>query len=85
MLRSASDSPQPCPHPTEANRNLGYVQGMSILCAPFIYVMPEVDAFFCFRRLLLRHCPNYVYPMLEGVHAGASVGSSGPSRTAPWD
>ncbi|KAJ4459629.1 putative bub2 protein [Paratrimastix pyriformis] len=60
-------------HSVETNKNLGYVQGMSVLAAPFIYVMPEVDAFFCFRRMLLRHCPNYVYPMLEGVHAGVAL------------
>eukprot|EP00771_Trimastix_marina_P000481 gnl/Trimastix_PCT/1501.p1 GENE.gnl/Trimastix_PCT/1501~~gnl/Trimastix_PCT/1501.p1 ORF type:complete len:335 (+),score=76.56 gnl/Trimastix_PCT/1501:74-1006(+) len=55
------------------NPNLKYVQGMNVMCAPFLYVMPEVDAFFCFRRLLIRHCPNYVYPMLEGAHAGVSL------------
>ncbi|CAM9715242.1 unnamed protein product, partial [Phaeothamnion confervicola] len=35
----------------------GYVQGMTILCAPLLFVMPEVDAFFCFHALLTRHIP----------------------------
>lgn len=50
-----------------------YVQGMTFLLAPFLYVMPEVDAFYCYRRLLLYHMPNYVLTNLQGVHLGAQL------------
>lgn len=35
-----------------------YVQGMTVLCAPLLFVMPEVDAFYCFNRLLNEHMPR---------------------------
>lgn len=35
-----------------------YVQGMMVLCAPLLFVMPEVDAFFCFNSLLNQHMPR---------------------------
>mmetsp|Transcript_8696 Transcript_8696/g.14752 ORF Transcript_8696/g.14752 Transcript_8696/m.14752 type:complete len:631 (+) Transcript_8696:138-2030(+) len=54
--------------------NVGYVQGMNVLLAPFLYVMPsELDAFACFTALLAKHCPRYVLANLEGVHAGCSL------------
>ena len=28
-----------------------YVQGMNALCGPFLYIMPELDAFYCFEAL----------------------------------
>lgn len=37
-----------------------YAQSMSLLAAPFLYVMPEPDAFHCFRALLTQHVPQYV-------------------------
>eukprot|EP00768_Dysnectes_brevis_P005992 gnl/Dysnectes_brevis/4557_a6175_472.p1 GENE.gnl/Dysnectes_brevis/4557_a6175_472~~gnl/Dysnectes_brevis/4557_a6175_472.p1 ORF type:complete len:366 (+),score=103.51 gnl/Dysnectes_brevis/4557_a6175_472:42-1100(+) len=50
-----------------------YVQGMNVLVAPLLYVMPEPDAFACFRRLCRSVCPTYLLPGLLGVHAGAAV------------
>lgn len=50
-----------------------YVQGMNVLAAPFLYTMPEVDAFFAFRRLLQHHCPRYVKPNLEGAVDGTRL------------
>lgn len=35
-----------------------YVQGMTVLCAPLLFVMPEVDAFYCFNSLLNQHMPR---------------------------
>lgn len=35
-----------------------YVQGMMVLCAPLLFVMPEVDAFYCFNSLLNQHMPR---------------------------
>jgi len=37
-----------------------YAQSMSLLAAPFLYVMPEPDAFHCFRILLQQKVPLYV-------------------------
>ncbi|KZP00893.1 rab domain-containing cell division control protein [Calocera viscosa TUFC12733] len=48
-----------------------YVQGMNVLAAPFLYVLPsELEAFACFSRFIERSCPLYVTPTLEGVHRG---------------
>jgi cell cycle arrest protein BUB2 len=53
---------------------VGYVQGMNVLLAPLLYVMPtELDAFACFTALLAKHCPRYILANLEGVHAGCSL------------
>ena len=51
-----------------------YVQGMNVLAAPFLYIMPtEVEAFYSFARFIERSCPLYVQPTLEGVHRGLKV------------
>lgn len=42
------------------NRPGVYAQSMSLLAAPFLYVMPEPDAFHCFRAFLTHHVPQYV-------------------------
>ncbi|EJU01113.1 rab domain-containing cell division control protein [Dacryopinax primogenitus] len=48
-----------------------YVQGMNVLAAPFLYVLPsELEAFACFRKFIALSCPLYVTPTLEGVHRG---------------
>lgn len=43
---------------------------MNILCAPLLYVMPEADAYFTFRQLVMKHCPHYMAPRLQGVESG---------------
>ena len=54
--------------------NVGYVQGMNVLLAPLLFVMPtEVDAFACFSSLLAKHCPRYILANLEGVHTGCAL------------
>ena len=45
---------------------------MNVLVAPFLFIMPEVDAFFCFNALLSRHCPRYVLKNMDGTHHGCS-------------
>ncbi|KAJ9048973.1 CDC16 protein [Entomophthora muscae] len=50
-----------------------YVQGMNVLVAPFLFVMPEVDAFFSSYTLLKVYCPTYVQPTLAGVHCGLKL------------
>eukprot|EP00981_Chlorochromonas_danica_P003933 scaffold743_cov177-Ochromonas_danica.AAC.21 len=51
----------------------GYVQGMNVLLGPFLIVMPELDSYYCYRRLLSCHMPSYVRKNLEGVHKGSAL------------
>jgi cell cycle arrest protein BUB2 len=52
----------------------GYVQGMNVLAAPFLYIMPsEVEAFYAFSKFIEQCCPLYVQPTLAGVHRGLQV------------
>lgn len=56
---------------SKAKYDFTYVQGMNVLAAPFLYIMPsEVEAFMAFSRFIEFHCPLYVQPTLEGVHSG---------------
>ena len=48
-----------------------YVQGMNCLCAPFLYTMNEVDAYFAFSQMIQYKCPTYVQKNTEGVRCGA--------------
>ncbi|RLN88051.1 hypothetical protein BBJ28_00019082 [Nothophytophthora sp. Chile5] len=50
-----------------------YVQGMNVLCAPLLYVLPEPAAYRAFCQLLVRHCPQYMAPRLQGVEKGCSL------------
>jgi cell cycle arrest protein BUB2 len=58
--------------PAAASRAI-YVQGMNVLVAPFLFLMPEVDAYTAFMALISRHCPRYVVSNLDGVHHGCSL------------
>ncbi|KAF4040703.1 Rab-GTPase-TBC domain [Phytophthora infestans] len=61
---------------TARNGNLPsirYVQGMNVLCAPLLYVLPEADAYHTFCQLLVRHCPHYMAPQLKGVEKGCAL------------
>lgn len=51
----------------------GYVQGMNVHLACFLYVMPELDAFACFRRFQTQVCPTYVDTKLSGVTVACGV------------
>ncbi|KAJ3040859.1 hypothetical protein HDV00_010319 [Rhizophlyctis rosea] len=55
------------------NLKYSYVQGMNVLAGPFLYVMPELDAFYSFMQFIQCTCPLYVQPQLEGVHCGAEL------------
>ncbi|KAJ3014337.1 hypothetical protein HKX48_005213 [Thoreauomyces humboldtii] len=55
------------------NLTYSYVQGMNVLAAPFLYVMPELDAFYTFTAFVQHACPLYVQPALEGVHCGLKL------------
>ncbi|KAG8839693.1 hypothetical protein FRC18_008413 [Serendipita sp. 400] len=51
-----------------------YVQGMNVLAAPFLYIMPsEVEAFYAFSTFIEQCCPTYVQPALDGAHNGVKL------------
>jgi len=50
-----------------------YVQGMNAVCAPFLYVMPELDAFYCFEKFSKQHVPRYFVQSIEGANAGVKL------------
>lgn len=51
----------------------GYVQGMNVLAGLLLYVMSELEAFYCLDILLNQRLPMYIRPNLEGVHTGSQV------------
>jgi cell cycle arrest protein BUB2 len=53
--------------------DLGYVQGMNVLLGPFLYIMPELDSYYCCWTLFSEHIPSYVRKNLEGVHQGITL------------
>eukprot|EP01135_Chromosphaera_perkinsii_P002925 Nk52_evm36s230 gene=Nk52_evmTU36s230 len=57
----------------EKGLSFSYVQGMNVLAAPFLFSMPEIDAFYSFAKLVREYCPTYVQPTLVGVHAGLNI------------
>ena len=51
-----------------------YVQGMNVLCAPFLYAArSEAEAFIAFHRFITRECPGYVRGAMDGVHKGVAL------------
>lgn len=59
---------------TNDAEQIGYVQGMNVLCGPFLYASrSEVEAFTAFERLITKECPGYVRGSMEGVHKGLAL------------
>lgn len=51
-----------------------YVQGMNVLCAPFLYAArSEPEAFVAFYLFITRECPGYVRGSMDGVHKGVAL------------
>ncbi|KAL1956853.1 hypothetical protein VTO42DRAFT_6701 [Malbranchea cinnamomea] len=51
-----------------------YVQGMNVLCAPFLYASrSEVEAFALFHHFVTRECPGYIRGTMDGVHRGLKL------------
>ena len=51
-----------------------YVQGMNVLCAPFLYAArSEAEAFVAFHVFVTRECPGYVRGAMDGVHKGLAL------------
>ncbi|KAK5109776.1 hypothetical protein LTR62_006508 [Meristemomyces frigidus] len=58
----------------EGSGSVGYVQGMNVLAAPFLYAArSEVEAFAAFERFITCECPGYVRGSMEGVHKGLAL------------
>jgi len=53
--------------------SIGYVQGMNAICGTLLYVLPEVEAFYCFSALITEHCSQYMTEDLPGVHAALDI------------
>jgi len=59
---------------TNDAEQIGYVQGMNVLCGPFLYAArSEVEAFTGFERLITHECPGYVRGSMDGVHKGLAL------------
>jgi hypothetical protein len=46
---------------------------MNAVCAPFLYVMPELDAFAAFSKFVVFHAPLYFHKTIEGAYAGLQL------------
>lgn len=74
MERDASDGGMSTTTPPEGS-SVGYVQGMNVLAAPFLYAAhSEVQAFAGFNKLITTVCPGYVRGgSMDGVHKGLAL------------
>jgi cell cycle arrest protein BUB2 len=53
---------------------VGYVQGMNVLAAPFLYVArSETEAFAAFDTFIQNEAPGYIRGSMEGVHKGLAL------------
>ncbi|KAK3714669.1 CDC16 protein [Vermiconidia calcicola] len=60
--------------PSTSHAGVGYVQGMNVMAAPFLYAAKsEVEAFAAFDRYITSECPGYVRGSMEGVHKGLAI------------
>ena len=51
-----------------------YVQGMNVLCAPFLYAArSEAEAYVAFHRFITKECPGYIRGAMDGVHKGVAL------------
>lgn len=58
----------------DASSHVGYVQGMNVLAAPFLYAArSEAEAFAAFDRFITYECPGYVRGSMDGVHRGLAL------------
>lgn len=58
----------------DASTHVGYVQGMNVMAAPFLYAAKsEAEAFAGFDRLVTNECPGYVRGSMDGVHKGLAL------------
>eukprot|EP01117_Protostelium_nocturnum_P019967 TRINITY_DN8791_c0_g1_i1.p1 TRINITY_DN8791_c0_g1~~TRINITY_DN8791_c0_g1_i1.p1 ORF type:complete len:359 (+),score=111.25 TRINITY_DN8791_c0_g1_i1:84-1160(+) len=60
-------------HSCDKHSNISYVQGMNVICAVFLYIMNELDAFYCFSQFVKFHVPLYFHPGIEGAFEGVKL------------
>jgi len=53
--------------------DFNYCQGMNAICGPFLYCMPEPDAYFAFAKFIVQKFPLYWVSSHIGVQAGCSL------------
>lgn len=59
---------------TKPDNYVGYVQGMNVLAAPFLYAAKsEVQAFVGLVQFVQTQCPAYIRGSMEGVHRGLKL------------
>jgi cell cycle arrest protein BUB2 len=58
---------------SNSKMDITYCQGMNSVCSPFLYVMPEVDAFFSFVQFIKTVCPLYWNTDITGAYHGQKV------------
>lgn len=64
------EDPGSVPSPA-VNDSAIYVQGMNVLCAPFLYAArSEVEAFALFHYFVTKECRGYIRGAMDGVHKG---------------
>ncbi|GAA6008965.1 hypothetical protein JCM10207_004043 [Rhodosporidiobolus poonsookiae] len=74
QLDHASDAAAHPDRPMPIDPTVPYVQGVNVLAAPFLYVLPsQLEAFACFTTFIETQVPRYVSPTLEGVHDGLQL------------
>ncbi|KAL2813620.1 rab-GTPase-TBC domain-containing protein [Aspergillus cavernicola] len=72
-LISSNSSAAPI-NPGITSETAVYVQGMNVLCAPFLYAArSEVEAFALFHNFVTRECPGYIRGAMDGVHRGLNL------------
>lgn len=70
---NASEAGTDAPAPSSGG-GVGYVQGMNVMAAPFLYAAKtESEAFAAFSTYITHFCPAYVRGSMEGVHAGLAL------------
>jgi cell cycle arrest protein BUB2 len=58
----------------KSDNYVGYVQGMNVLAAPFMYAArSEVQAFVAYEKFIRSECPAYIRGSMEGVHRGLKL------------
>jgi len=66
--------PSSADQPPATNESALYVQGMNVLCAPFLYAArSEVEAYALFHRFITQECPAYIRGAMDGVHKGLTL------------
>lgn len=66
----------PTLHTDVSNIKSVYVQGMNVVVGVFLYVFPELEAFFAAATFLKTNCPLYCTKDIEGAYAGLEVHQS---------